>query len=539
MAQQAQSSFGSSTGWFTRSVAVAAALGSSTVWAQSASMTAAPAVSFAIRGFSIKGDNPLSQSETSRVLAPFLRADASMDVLQKASNALEAALRDAGFGLHRVSLPPQSVSDTVVLNIVKFTIGKVAVEGNSIYSIANIRSSVPELSEGGAPNFNRLAAQTSIANENPGKQISVSLRESTQADKIDATVLVKETKPWNFSMALANSGSASSGNDRTTFSGGYNNLFGTDHQLTTAYTTSLERTGDVKQLGLSYRMPLYRASSVLSLNYTESDVVGNFDTFTSTGQGRTVGLNTIFHFSPAGGRRSYLTLGLDDKLFKAAIVNGTAISVDRRVRPLSMGYTMRLESDAFIWSYNLGGSINTSTASPANSLAAFQAEDSRITNPIFRVYQAGASFSTAFGGNWLFNVRGQLQSSNQALIAGEQFGLGGLATVRGVSDRVITGDKGIATSMELTTPEIAPGLRSSAFIDAGWLENNRTDGTTKLAQDKLASVGLGLRFANPNGLNLSADYGRIITGSALPLSINSSAPQKGHDKLHLNVSVRF
>lgn len=522
------------------SLAVVAMLGAAGVGAQTANtMVPAPAVSFAIRGFSIKGDNPLSQNETSRVLAPFLRTDATMDVLQKATTALEAALRDAGFGLHRVSLPPQSVSDTVVLDIVKFTIGKVDIEGNSVYSTANIRASVPELTEGGAPNFKRLAVQTSIANENPGKQISVSLRESNQADKIDATVQVKESKPWNFSVAMANSGAASSGNDRTTFSGGYNNLFGSDHQFNAAYTTSLERARDVKQIGLSYRIPVYRANGVLGLSYTESDVLGNFGTFTSTGQGRTVGLNYIFHFSPEGGRRSYFNVGIDDKLFKASVINGIAIGVDRRTRPITLGYTMRSEADTSAWSYNLDGLINTTTASPANSLEAYQAEDSRIATQVFRVFHAGANYSTTFGNNWLWGMRGLFQTSNHALISGEQFGLGGVSSVRGAPDRVITGDKGLSTSLELTTPELAPGLRTSAFIDAGWLQNNRVDGTAKLAQDKLASAGIGLRFASQSGFNLNADYGRVITGSALPLSSNSNSPQKGAEKLHLNLLVRF
>jgi hypothetical protein len=51
---------------------------------------------FAIRGFDITGDNPLPGSETTRILAPFLRADATMDTLQKATAALEAALKARG-----------------------------------------------------------------------------------------------------------------------------------------------------------------------------------------------------------------------------------------------------------------------------------------------------------------------------------------------------------------------------------------------------------------------------------------------------------
>ena len=37
---------------------------------------------FVIKGFNITGENPLADGDTSRVLAPFLRADATLDTLQ-------------------------------------------------------------------------------------------------------------------------------------------------------------------------------------------------------------------------------------------------------------------------------------------------------------------------------------------------------------------------------------------------------------------------------------------------------------------------
>src|SRR5207253_11505119 len=58
------------------------------------------------------------------VLAPYVRNDASIDSLQQAAAALEKALRDRGFGLHRVSLPPQEVGASVRLTIVQFTIAR-------------------------------------------------------------------------------------------------------------------------------------------------------------------------------------------------------------------------------------------------------------------------------------------------------------------------------------------------------------------------------------------------------------------------------
>lgn len=130
----------------------------------------APAPVFAIRGFKVTGENPLGDGETASVLAPFLRTDATMETLQKATVALETALRNKGYGLHRVALPPQEVGDTVTLDIVQFSVAKVNIAGRSIYDEGNIRRTLPELREGHSPNFKLLAIQTAIANENPNKQ---------------------------------------------------------------------------------------------------------------------------------------------------------------------------------------------------------------------------------------------------------------------------------------------------------------------------------------------------------------------------------
>ena len=502
----------------------------------------APAASpvFAIKGFQVTGDNPLGDGETSRVLAPFLRANATIETLQQATTALETELRSKGYGLHRVALPPQDVGDTVKLTIVKFTINKVAIEGRSIYDEANIRRALPELREGQTPNFKTLAVQTAIANENPNKQIQLGIRESDEPDKIDATITVKEARPWTFGLSLSNAGSDSSGQDRVTVSGGHTNLFNLDHQFVGAYTTSFERMDDVNQVGLSYKVPLYALGGVIGASYTQSDVVGNFGAFTSTGAGRTLGVNYTFYLPPEGGRRSYVTLGLEDKVFDAAKINDIIVpgQFDRRSRPASIGYTSRTETDTSIFAYNADLAVNTGGGAN-NDLVSYQSEDPRITTTRWKALRGGVSYSTPVAKTWVLGLRGQAQYSPDVLISGEQFGLGGLGSVRGTSlERPVSGDKGISGSFELTSPEVTTGLRFLGFVDAGWLGNNRPNGFNKPSSDSLASVGLGLRYGN-GPFSLTADYGRLVKGSKVALAINPSSPQRGDDKFYINLSLRF
>ena len=500
-------------------------------------MTAPAKPVFAIRGFDISGDNPLPAGETSRVLAPFLRTDASIETLQNATAALEASLKERGYALHRVVLPPQEVGETVQLRIVKFTIGKVIVEGLQRYDEANVRASLPELKEGQAPNFKTLAIQTAIANESQGKQVQIALKEAQEADQIDARVVVTEAKPWNFAVNLANTGSRATGRDRLTFAGSHSNVLDFDHQFTGAYTTSIEKTSDVQQFGLNYRIPLYRLGGVVGASFTHSKVVGDFGAFRSTGAGQTMGINYSQYLPPDGGYRSYVTLGLDDKRFDVSDISGTPIpgQLVRRSRPLSLGYTARVESDAAVWGYSTELAANTGGGS-GNTLAAYRSEDPRISTANFKLLRANANYLGGFAGGWLWGVRGQFQYSPDALISGEQFGLGGASSIRGTGERPISGDRGVSVTLEISTPDLHPGLRLLGFVDTGWLRNNTPNGTTKPSSDQLASVGLGLRYSI-GSIGMAAEWGRIVTGSVL--AANPAFPKAGDNKFHVSLTARF
>ena len=146
---------------------------------------------------------------------------------------------------------------------------------------------------------------------------------------------------------------------------------------------------------------------------------------------------------------------------------------------------------------------------------------------------------TSFASGWLWSARGQFQYSGNALIAGEQFGLGGVSSIRGTAERAISGDSGLLLSTESTSPELLPGLRALAFLDAGWLRNRDSIlNPNKPARDQLVSAGLGMRYSKPS-FALSIDWGRIVKGSVLPSPAGSGIPQTGDKKLHINISIRF
>ncbi|AGX86340.1 ShlB/FhaC/HecB family hemolysin secretion/activation protein [Candidatus Symbiobacter mobilis] len=495
---------------------------------------------FRILGYDVEGDNPIPVAESERIMAPFVSEQATLLTLQQATATFEAAMKERGYPLHRVALPPQDLGGRVKLVIVKFVIGKVTVEGNQQYSEANIRASVPELQSGAVPNFTKLSVQTAISNENPGKQMQVSLKESEEADKIDVKLLVKESRSWGLAAGLTNTGTEATGKDRYTLIGNHANLFGIDHQFSGAFTTSLERGKDVQQLGLNYRIPFYAYGGVLGLSYTESDVVGSFGTFHSTGAGRTAGLNYSYYAAPVGGWKSYWTVGLDQKTFAPTKINKIVLpgQVERVSKPLTVGYTAKVESDAMVWGFNVDMAFNTSQGD-AGSLAAYQAEDPRVQKTRWKALRAGANLMSALSKGWLWSAKGQLQYSPTALISGEQFGIGGTTSVRGTDERPVSGDSGASFGVELTSPEWWEGVRTIGFFDTGWVHNRAEEvNPSKLRNDQLTSVGLGLRYVNgPYAVNL--DWGVLVKGSSQPETAGSTVPRSGDQKIHWNLQARF
>lgn len=496
-------------------------------------------LTFAITGFEVRGDNPLDGPRTRRLLAPFVRPDATLASLGEATGALEAALRAQGHGLYRVALAPQPLGGPVVLEVVRVRLGQVSLEGAQHHGPDNIRRGLPALREGEATDFHALAVQTALNNASAVKQVQVVVREAQASDQVDATVRVRDQRPWQLAASLSNFGSDATGHDRLTVFGSHGNLFDRDHEASAAWTTSLERPHDVRQLGLSYRVPLYAAGGELAASYTRSDVVGNFGGFSSTGAGRVLALGYTRHLAPEGRWRHYLSLGWQDKVFEAARIDGVPVpgQADRRSRPLVAGWSARHDREGAAWRYGVELALNTDTGA-GNDLAAYQSEDARLSTAHWSALRATASGVQDWGA-WQATARGQAQYSAQALLAGEQFGLGGPNSLRGTrQERALSGDQGASLSLELYTPPVARGVRLLGFVDAGWIANNPPTTAAKPASDIIASIGLGARWAGSAWVGV-ADYGRIVRGSRLSPTANPLAPQRGEDRLYLSITIHF
>ena len=466
-----------------------------------------PAVSFTVSEFSISGENPISLEETNRVLEPFLGEHDGLEGLLEAASEFEAAILNAGFSFNRVLLPPQTLEAGVVeFKVIQIQLANVVVEGNEHFTDENIRDSIPGLIVGTTPDTKLLARQLIVANKHPSKRITLRMKQSEEADSVDAIVDVKDQRPWQIFSVLNNIGTSKTGRLRLSAGGQHNNLLGLDDSFTASYTTSPGNTTDVKQWGLNYSIPVYPFSGKFDFFYSRSDVDSGTvqSVFDVSGAGKFLGGSYTQTFQNRKNYRHSMKVGVEDKFFDNNIsFSGSQIGKDIRSRPLTLSYFGEMQMEKSQVNFNIsyvrnlhGGKLNTKAAYTASRTDAEQVWD---------VIRYNATYNRSLGKQWLFKLAMKGQWSNERLISGEQFGVGGSSSVRGFEERAVSGDRGNQATVQFSRPLFNKKVIARLFTDIGHVKViSPTSG--QIGSQTLMSVGAGVSWKINDNFNFSVDY---------------------------------
>lgn len=484
---------------------------------------------FPVTGYAVEGENPLSAAETEALLGPYRGEQVTLDQLQSAAAALESELKARGFGFLRVVLPPQEARGVIRLRVLSFRLDAIRVSGNRAFDRDNVLQALPALQSGESPNLREVARAQSLANDHPARQVTVTLHQGGQPDTVDAEVAVSERAPQQFFASLDNSGSKDTGRLRLGVGYQHANLFNRDHALTFSYTTSPGHAGEVRQYGMHYRAPVYSMNGALTAYYTRSDTnsgtVAQF--FSVSGSGEFYGLRWTHQLLPVRGYSHTAEIGVEQRhFFNDVSFAGAPIGTDVASRPLILRYAGQYQAAGFGLRHSIelarnlrGGSDNRDAHYAANRAGA---------DTHWQAWRYALEISQALG-NWAAVARLKGQASRDALIPGEQFGLGGAASVRGLPERDASGESGHALNLELHTPQLAEGLRALAFVDAGRVRP-RPASSAQPRQNAL-SAGFGVRYQWRQNLSLAADWARLLDGT--------EATGGNHSRLHAALVYRF
>ena len=482
---------------------------------------------FAIERYAVDGSTLISQTEIDRALEGFTGAGRDFGTVQTALEALEKLYAAKGYNAVQVILPEQTLDSGVVrFTVVESRLASVRVEGNHYFSSENYRRALVSLRPGTTPNFDEMVDNLRMVNDNPARQATVVMRAGAAEGEVDAVVRATDQPPVRYALTFDNTGNAQTGPFRIGAAVQHANLFDRDHVASFQAITSPLRARQVHIYGFGYQAPVYETNGSVGLFLGYSNVnsgqvntaAGNFNI---AGSGIVFGLRYTQLLPKHGDWEHKLAFGWDWRAYQSnvTIVGGTTKLVpDVTVHPLSLTWQIsRRKADEDVSAYvtlvqNLpGGNDGNDTQ--------FQQIGGRPgANSLYQIWRYGFNYQKALDGDWAIRLNLTGQHTQQSLISGEMFGIGGADSVRGFLEREHSSDKGHRGTVEAYTPEFGANwldglkVRALAFYDFGWVKRIHP-GPSEIYSTGIASIGAGVRISLGKDASARLDYARVIDDS--------------------------
>lgn len=475
---------------------------------------------FDIWEFQVEGATRLATGDVERAVYPHLGERRTIADVEGARSALEKAYHERGYMTVIVNIPQQKVSEGVVrLAVTEAPVGRLRVTGSRYFSQGHIREAVPQLAEGHVPNFHEVQKELLTVNRLPERRVTPVLRAAETPGLVDIDLQVKDELPLHASTELNDRYGPNTSHLRSSLDLRYVNLFQRDHSLSLFYLTSPEERKEVEVWSLSYVIPSREGSAwALYAVQSESNVaaVGDLDVL---GNGRIYGLRWI---TPLVGSDAHffhsLSAGIDYKDFEQDLVlqGSDALASPVHYAPMTLQYSATWQRFPETPSARpQDGMSSTTVVAGFNFSARGMFTDSREfadkrfgASASYLVFRPGIQRLQALPRLWSLFGKLEGQVASGPLISNEQYGAGGVDTVRGYLESEVLGDAGLRQSLELRTPDLLSSWSARveksyalAFVEAAQLHVMEA----LPGQDpnvSVASGGVGLRF---KGLGLSVD----------------------------------
>ncbi len=436
---------------------------------------------FEIDEFRVVGNTTLSELDIDHAVEKRLGPNRTAQDVEAARAALEKAYTDKGFPTVSVEIPTQRVTDgVVVVQVTERKVGRLRVTGSRYFALSDVRNGAPSVAEGQVPNVPRLQHDIMTLNQRPDRQVTPVLKAGVAPDTVDVDLQVNDTLPLHASVELNNSYSQATKPLRLLTTLSYDNLWQRGDSATVSYQIAPERPDDVNVISGSYLFHIPGTDLSLLASYLHSD-----SNVTTVGQTNVVGrgdiagvrllipLGTDPHFSHS------LSVGADYKKMTQDTAVGASADTPASTSTAPLTYYPFTASYQATWFDNdqnetdLTASLTTAFRSLGSRDDEFDAKRVFATSNFAYVR---ADLTRTQGLPWGLQAYGHMsmQLSADPLISNEQFGLGGLYSVRGYLESEALGDYGAALQLELRSPDVASRisgrineLRFFAFTDFG------------------------------------------------------------------------
>ena len=495
-------------------------------------------IKLTVQGVVFEGRTALSEAELTALYEPLLGTEVTLLQVYELADAVTAAYRNAGYILSRAVVPPQRIkSGIITIRIVEGYINRVIIEGEQ-GSVADLLGTYADKIRASRPlHIDNLERYLLLANDIPGISAQSVLRPAPDAPGAADLVLKVSLKPVDAALSLDNRGSRYVGPYQVTASVAENTMIGgaerTNLRLVSANPLATGQRRELAYVNLSHQRIIDDEGTTLgaSLGYSRSEPGHTLKVQEVKGRSMTLGFSAAHPLIRSRGENLSVQAGLSASNAKTDLLS-TRLSEDKS-RSASLGLTydfidrfsgITLVGATVTQGLPILGSTDRNSANP--SRADGRNDFTKITARASRVQKISGPV------NLLVAASGQV--SSDALLSGEEFGVGGSEFGRGYDASEITGEHGIAAKVELQYGRASKlawlqNYQAYAFYDGGAVWNKGTGD-----RDTLVSSGLGVR------INLT-DQVTATTEVAMPLTRDVAALGTGGDdpRVFFSLTMRY
>ncbi|MEA5621826.1 ShlB/FhaC/HecB family hemolysin secretion/activation protein [Nostoc sp. UHCC 0251] len=472
--------------------------------------------SIIVRKFEFDGNTAFSDEKLTKITAQFTKRSLTFVELLQVEATITKLYTDAGYINCGAVIPAgQTLSQhesVVKIQIIEGGLEEIAVTGTRRLNSNYIRSRLA-IATARPLNQKRLLSALQLLQLDPLIQnISAELSAGSRPELSLLTVKVIEADSFNTEFFIDNSRAPSVGSLRRGVRINEGNLFGFGDGLNLEYIN----TDGSNAFDLRYNIPVNPRNGTITLRggltsteiveppFDRLDIIGNSNYFE-------LGFRQPLILSP--NREFAVGLSALRQESKSEVLGFPLVSVGANERGETRIFALQFFQEyqqrnsqqalALRSQFNLGLDIFNATVNN-------EPPDSR-----FFSWRGQGQYVRLLAPQTLLVIRSDLQFSTRALLPLEQFGLGGLRSVRGYRQDILLTDNGFLGSAEVQLPilrveNVKGVLQVVPFIDfgVGW---NSSGNTTNPNPNTLLGFGLGLQWQMGDRFNARLDYGIPLT----------------------------
>lgn len=438
-----------------------------------------------LKELQVDSSKVLSAEEINSITAPYVGHRIDLKDLYAVANKINELYGQKGYITCRAYLPAQRVKNGVVrIKLLEGVTGKVAVVGNESTKEKYITNRIA-LHKDAIMNINDLNKDLLRFNGTNDMQLRIAMQAGEEAGTTDYIIQAYEPKKQNWTIYSDNQGSETSGQWRQGLFYNIRSLSGERDSLNISYVhsqgTNSIATGYSRQLGHSGT----KLNVGLSGNRVKI-VSGPMEPMGVKGHAYAMNVGVSQPLIVTSKTRAMvgLDLGHQNSNTKFAGIPW----VDDTLDDISLNYTLTNYGKSHIFyqkhSYSYGLADSIKTVDPVTHKVSAMDNNRGISRYIFDgLYQKG------YNNGSLLNARLGFQwSPDDYLPSARQFYIGGMNSVRGYKESMLSGDGGVNYSIEFSMPVINKVTSAYVFTDGGYCF-----GDSAFDDSALYSIGAGIR----------------------------------------------